>query len=70
MADSCENLDTCGFFINYKGNSEVIKQGWIRMFCESDVKSEKCKRKQIKRETGSSPVDNMAPTGDMVHTAG
>jgi len=69
MAETCENLDTCGFFNNYKGNSEVIKQGWIRMFCESRDKSEKCKRKQIRRETGSPPVDNMAPTGDFVHAA-
>ncbi|MBZ5554519.1 MAG: hypothetical protein LAO21_17515 [Acidobacteriia bacterium] len=62
----CENLDICGFFIKFKGNSEIVKQGWIRLYCEDLEKSEKCVRKQIKRDTGRPPVDNMAPTGDLI----
>jgi hypothetical protein len=66
MSTKCENLEKCGFFLNFKGNAEVIKQGWIRMYCESLEKSENCKRKQIKKETGNSPVDNLSPTGKLL----
>lgn len=66
MSDKCELLDTCGFFLNFKGNSEVIKQGWIRSFCESRVKSERCERKKIRAQTGQPPVDNMTPTGKLL----
>jgi hypothetical protein len=66
MSEKCELLNTCGFFINFRGNTEVVKQGWIKMFCESKEKSEKCKRKEIRKQTGKPPVDNMAPTGKML----
>ena len=63
MDEKCELLDKCGFFKNYKGNTEVTKHGWIRLFCESKEKSEQCKRKQYRKENGLPPADNMAPTG-------
>ena len=63
MEKRCENLVKCGFFMNYSGNNEVIKQGWIRMYCENYDKSEKCERKKMKKKTGSPPPDNMTPTG-------
>jgi hypothetical protein len=63
MVEKCENLDKCGFFINYKGNNEVVKNGWIVMFCDSLEKSGKCERKKIKQATGKPPADNMTPTG-------
>jgi hypothetical protein len=63
MSEKCELLDKCGFFLNYKGNSEVIKKGWIRMFCENQEKSEKCERKKKRKQTGKQPADNLAPTG-------
>lgn len=63
MQDSCEHLSKCGFFINFKGNSEVIKNGWIRMFCENKEKSDNCERKKFKQKNGKPPVDNMTPTG-------
>ncbi len=66
MANQCELLDKCGFFKNFKGNTEVLKQGWIRMYCQSREKSMKCKRKEIRQKTGSPPPDNMAPTGKML----
>ncbi|MGA2193378.1 MAG: hypothetical protein ABSG42_08410 [Nitrospirota bacterium] len=66
MEETCEFLEKCGFFINFKGNSEVIRAGWIRLFCQSKGRSEKCERKAIRRKTGSPPPDNMAPTGDMI----
>lgn len=49
MEESCELLEKCGFFNNFKGNSEVIKAGWVRMFCQSKEKSERCKRKAYAR---------------------
>jgi hypothetical protein len=63
--EKCENLSSCGFFLNYKGNSEVVKNGWIRMFCEDAEKSETCERKKQKK-AGNPPPDNMAPTGKML----
>lgn len=66
MQEKCELLDKCGFFINFKGNTETIKNSWIRLFCESKEKSEKCKRKEIRKQTGKPPADNMAPTGKML----
>lgn len=63
---SCEFLEKCGFFLNYKNNTETIKNGWIKMFCEEQEKSEKCKRKKIRQETGKPPADNMSPTGKML----
>ncbi len=62
----CELLDTCGFFKNFKANSEVIKQGWIKMYCEDKAKSEKCARKQYRKKYGKPPADNMTPTGKML----
>jgi len=66
MAENCELLEKCGFFNKFQGNSEVVKAGWIRAFCQTKDRSETCKRKQIRRQTGSPPADNMAPTGKLV----
>jgi hypothetical protein len=66
MLESCENLYGCSFFQDFQGNSDVVKQGWIKMFCEDNAKSEKCKRKQLKRDTGKPPPPNMSPTGTML----
>jgi len=66
MSEKCELLDKCGFFLNFKGNSEVVKQGWIKMFCNDLGKSEKCERKKIRSQTGKPPADNMTPTGKML----
>lgn len=66
MLNQCELLEKCGFFLHFKGNSEVIKKGWTKSYCESKDKSEKCRRKEIRRSTGKPPVDNMAPTGTML----
>jgi hypothetical protein len=66
MSQQCELLAKCGFFANYKGNTDVVREGWIRMYCESAEKSARCERKKIRRETGQPPPDNMAPTGKML----
>lgn len=66
MLKQCGSLKDCGFFRHFQGNDEVVKQGWISIYCESLEKSEKCKRKQILKKTGKKPADNMAPTGKLL----
>ena len=66
MSEQCEFLDTCGFFQNYRGNTEVIKQGWVTLFCENEGKSKQCERKRIREESGKPPADNMCPTGKLL----
>ena len=56
MSEKCELLNTCGFFINFRGNTEVVKQGWIKMFCESkenqrSVKERKLGSKQVNHQS-------------------
>ncbi|MFH0925036.1 MAG: hypothetical protein V1872_05300 [bacterium] len=66
MSEKCELLEKCGFFNNFKGNTEVIKEGWIKMFCQNKEKSESCERKKLRKKTGKPPVDNMTPTGKIL----
>lgn len=66
MSTKCELINRCGFFQNFKGNANVLKEGWVRAFCDDTVKSEKCVRKQTRIKTGKPPVDNMAPTGRLL----
>lgn len=66
MGTECENLEKCGFFNAFKGNSEGIKKGWIRLYCSDREKSELCERKKYKKTHGKAPADNMAPTGIML----
>jgi hypothetical protein len=66
MCEKCEFIDKCGFFMNYKGNSEVMKNGWVRLFCEKKEWSEKCERKIYRTEHGKHPADNMSPTGQLL----
>jgi len=66
MAEKCELIDICGFFLSFGKHSETVKQGWTIMFCGDIEKSEKCERKKIKKRTGKPPADNMTPTGQML----
>ena len=66
MSENCQFLEKCGFFNNYKGNSEVIKEGWINLFCNNLEWSEECERKKYRKRTGEPPADNMSPTGKMM----
>ncbi|OFW61867.1 MAG: hypothetical protein A2133_02640 [Actinobacteria bacterium RBG_16_64_13] len=63
MPDTCEFLDKCRFFSNYKDNAEVIKQGWVKQYCEDTAKSTQCERRKIRERTGVPPVDNITPQG-------
>ena len=61
--EPCEFLDTCPFFKKYQGNLEVIKQGWINLYCKNKKKSEECARKKYRKEKGVPPPPNMTPIG-------
>lgn len=66
MAEQCEYLGACGFFQNYSGSTETIKQGWVGMYCEDREKAQQCERRKIREETGQPPADNMCPTGKLL----
>lgn len=63
---NCQFLSTCGFFNNFQGNTEVVKQGWVSIYCKDEEKSNKCVRKAYRQEHGTPPVNNMSPTGKMI----
>jgi hypothetical protein len=63
MSEPCENLSSCPFFKEFKGNPDVVKNRWIKLFCEDKSKSEHCERKKLKKATGKAPPASMAPTG-------
>lgn len=66
MAQKCEFIDQCGFFLNFSSHMRVIKESWIKLYCLDREISELCERKLIRLKTGSPAVDNMAPTGKLM----
>jgi len=64
----CEKLVKCPFFEKFKEDEEVVKNGWIRMFCCSKDKSESCERKKYFKANGESPPPNMTPKGTFIRT--
>ena len=66
MSQNCEMLEKCGFFMNFKGNSEVVKKGWITIYCKNIDKSLNCERKKFRQLKGTPPADNMTPTGKIL----
>ena len=59
--EDCELLKQCGFLIRYKGNTEEIKQIWMKNFCKNKLKSKDCERKKYKEKTGKTPPDHKTP---------
>ena len=70
MTQECEFVNQCGFYANFSSNTQVIKESWIKLYCESKEVSELCERKIIRHRTGSPPVDNMSPTGKLLQIRG
>ena len=66
MNQQCEMLENCPFFKNYQGSYQVIKEGWIALYCFDLKKSELCQRKIYRKSKGTPPPDNLAPTGRMI----
>ena len=64
--EKCEKLDECGFFQEYQGHTEVVKEAWIISYCNNFENSNLCKRKQYFITHGVAPVANMSPTGRLL----
>ena len=62
----CPIIHKCGFFREFSGDSDVVKQGWVSMYCHSELGQPTCKRLQYLNEHGESPPPNMSPTGKML----
>ena len=65
MDIECKFLATCGFFKKYQASKQLACRGFIRQYCRGPKKDE-CKRKLYRAEHGSSPPDDMMPTGHMM----
>ncbi|MDC7126425.1 MAG: hypothetical protein PQJ46_12710 [Spirochaetales bacterium] len=66
MANNCSNREKCGFYLNYKEHSEVIKNNWIEDFCNNAEKSESCEKKMLEESTGQPLPDHFTPTGKVL----
>lgn len=64
--NKCELIETCGFFLNFRSHTEVVKQLTIDLYCNDLELSELCERKKIRKQTGEPPPDNMSPTGNLL----
>lgn len=64
--ESCQFLPMCAFFNNFRGYPEVIKEGWIRMYCNDLEQSNSCARKKFLMTNGCPPPENMSPTGRFI----
>ncbi len=61
--DYCELYEICDFLNQMPPDKEYLNEGWKRMFCQSILKSERCKRKSFFFENGKQPDPKMPPTG-------
>lgn len=66
MLEGCCFLEGCGFFTRYKDAPDVVTQGWIRMYCGDGNNSERCKRKEYRKQHDAPPPANMTPTGKVL----
>lgn len=66
MTEGCELHEECGFLQTFKEDTDMVRKGWIRSFCEDRTKSESCERKKYYKLSGVHPADNIAPTGKIV----
>jgi hypothetical protein len=65
VAQTCENLDKCGFFKQHGGENDLACKWYIREYCNGSKQAE-CKRKQYKQENGTPPADDMLPSGQAI----
>lgn len=63
--EKCEFFNQCAFIHSLDHCSSVIKEGWVLLYCENQMKSAKCHRKQFYL-TEKEPPDNMTPSGAMI----
>jgi len=61
----CELFPTCGFFKKYEASKQKACRGFIAMYCRGEKMSE-CRRKEYRKKNGTSPSDDMMPSGHML----
>lgn len=62
MAEQCELLEICGYFIKYQDSKEAACKGFIQKYCKGPYQN-KCKRKEYRILHGEPPIDDMMPSG-------
>ena len=67
--ENCELIDKCGFFNSFLGNKDSLKKEWSEYICGNKQKSDNCKRKMFRNQTGNPPPDNMSPEGKSLEEA-
>jgi len=59
---TCQFLENCAFFIQYKHLIGSAYEGFVRMYCKGP-RLEQCKRRQFRLEKGVPPAQDMLPNG-------
>ena len=62
MENSCNYLETCGFFRKYHESKNLACKGFISLYCKG-LKMDQCKRLEYRKEHGVPPEDDMMPSG-------
>ena len=61
--NTCELLDTCGFFKKYQSSNNLACRGLIGTYCKGP-KMNQCKRLEYRNKYGRPPENSMMPSGD------
>ena len=65
MALECELLESCGFFNKYQPTEEMACRWFIQEYCRGP-RMVKCRRMAYRLQHGTSPPDDMLPSGRMI----
>jgi len=60
--ESCELLNTCGFFKKYQDSLDMACKGFLKSYCHGPLLDD-CKRKSFRKANGQPPHDDMLPSG-------
>lgn len=63
--ECCSNLEKCGFMAKYSKNKALAVRGFILLYCKGEMQGE-CARKIYRELQGTSPSDDMMPSGAYV----
>ncbi len=65
MEETCELLETCGFFKKYQGDWSIACKRMIKEYCMGPKMNE-CKRKEYRKRHRVAPSEDMMPSGHMM----
>ena len=69
MLENCELIEKCAFFNKFIGPKDELRKEWSEYICGSKQKSDNCKRKMFRNQTGNPPPDNISPEGKSLEEA-